>query len=352
MKKNVMVILCDQFRADYISCYNENSPVKTPNIDALVEDGVMFQNAVTASPVCAPGRACMMTGRYVSDHGVWTNDVAFRDGIEFLPQRMTDNGYACAAFGKLHHYPAKDSKGFDYAWQMEESRLGEEDDYYKYLHSIHKEVNGVFPDRDKFIYSEEEYYENQIAIRAIDFIESVKDEKNFFTWVSFQGPHGPLDPPEIDYNVDLSLIEEPLEPDFVPPCEVTKYRRARGNDCNFEEIRKYRESYVKLIEHIDNQVARIVEYLKENNLYENTVIMFSTDHGDMCGDYRMWQKGPFLYSNQLEVPLIIANHQDLPKNVKTNMLTGNIDIAKTALSLAGDNNELGYSKDIAKMYND
>lgn len=127
MKNNVMVILCDQLRADFLSCYNGNSPVKTENIDLLVEDGVLFEHAVTASPVCAPGRACMMTGRYVSDHKVWTNDVPFRENIDYLPYRMKENGYACAAFGKLHHYPARDVKGFDEYWQMEENRLGDVD---------------------------------------------------------------------------------------------------------------------------------------------------------------------------------------------------------------------------------
>ncbi len=352
MKKNVVVILCDQLRVDHLSCYNESSAVKTKNIDSLAEGGVLFKHAVTASPVCAPSRASVMTGRYVSDHGVWTNDIAFRDGMELLPQRMKENGYSCGAFGKLHHYPARDSKGFDYAWQMEENRLAEEDDYYKYLHEIHPEVQDSFGLKDGgFPYSPEEYYEAQIAKRAVRYIESVKD-KNFFTWVSFQGPHTPIDPPQTDYAVDTNMVKEPHNRDFIPPCEVTKYRRSRAKVEDIGYEMEYRKGYAQLVEFIDNQVGRIISYLKDNGLYENTMIIFSTDHGDMCGDYNMHQKGPYIYSAQFEVPLIITNNDRLPKNVASDILTGNLDIASTVLAACGDDRALAYSRDIAKMYND
>ena len=352
-KKNVMVILCDQFRPDFISCYNEKSPVKTPNIDSLAQNGLLMQHAVTASPVCAPGRACMMTGRYVSDHGVWTNDVPFRDGIEFLGERMSSLGYACGAFGKLHHFPAKDSKGFEIAWQMEENRLGDEDDYFKYLKNVHSDAKGVFnaDENGIFLYSPEEYYETQIANHAIDYIEKNKVERNFFTWVSFQGPHTPMDPPNIEYNFNDEDMYEPVNPEFNPPCEVARYRKSRGDTKSNGSQMLYRIAYAKMIEFIDIQVGRLINYLKENGLYENTTIIFSTDHGDLCGDYAMRQKGPFIYSAQLEVPLIVSNHPNLPRNVKTDMLSGNLDIASTVLALADDNRPLAHSRDISKMYN-
>lgn len=350
MKKNVICILCDQLRTDFLSCYNPNSPVHTPNIDALTTDGILFKHAITASPVCAPGRACMMTGRYVSDHNVWTNDVPFRDNMDYLPSRMAENGYMCGAFGKLHHFPKKDTKGFHESWQMEENRLKEDDDYFQYLKALHPDIEDIFniDENHQFKFSPEEYYESQIASRAIQFIDQHKDSNPFFTWISFQGPHTPMDPPEFEYEVQT--VAEPIAPDYNPVCEVPLYRKSRHNLLNQKEIASYRLDYAKMVEFIDSKIGEIISYLKENNLYENTVILFSTDHGDLCGDYNMRQKGPFLYQAQLEVPMIIANHPNLPKGTRSSMLTSNLDIGSTFLSVAGDEKPLAYSRAIDKMY--
>ena len=143
MQPNILVILCDQLRKDFLSCYG-GTVCNTPNLDALAAKSVCFTNAITASPVCAPARASMMTGRYVSDHGVWTNDMPFREGVDYLPQRMNRAGYRTGAFGKLHHFPAKDGKGFSTYALMEENRLGDKDDYFQWLRARHPEIRGVF----------------------------------------------------------------------------------------------------------------------------------------------------------------------------------------------------------------
>lgn len=350
MKKNVMVILCDQLRADFLSCYNPDSPVQTKNIDALSRDGMLFSHAITASPVCAPGRACMMTGRYVSDHGVWTNDVPFRDGMDYLPARMKQNGYRCGTFGKLHHFPKRDHKGFDVAWQMEENRLGEADDYLQYLKAHHDDADQVFmtDQNSQFKYPPEEYYESQIACRTMDFI--AQSDAPFFTWVSFQGPHTPMDPPRVDYAVDQ--VPAPLHPDFDPPCEVARYRKSRTDFHTTEDTARYRLDYAKMLEFIDGKIGDLVAFLKKSGRYDDTVILFSTDHGDLCGDYNMREKGPYLYQSQLAVPLIVANHQGLSCGEHSNLLTSNLDIASTILSVAGDDKPLGFSRDIAKMVAD
>ncbi|OON93743.1 MAG: hypothetical protein ATN31_00735 [Candidatus Epulonipiscioides saccharophilum] len=349
---NVMVILCDQLRVDYLSCYG-NQQIKTPNIDSLFKDGVIFDNSITASPVCAPGRACMMTGRYVSDHNVWTNDVPFREGIDFLPERMKKNGYMCGAFGKLHHFPGKDSKGFDVALQMEERRLGIEDDYFKYLKELHPEITDLYGhDRSgHFSYSLEEYYEHWMTNNTIEFIENNKANK-FFTWTSFQGPHGPMDAPKEDNGLTEWIeIEDAINVDRNAPAEVVQYRRVRNGVKQPKACRTYRSEYARMIQIIDYEIGRILSYLKENNLYENTVIIFSTDHGDMAGDYGLFQKGPMLYKSQLDVPMIIANHPKLPKHQRSDILTSNLDIGATVLKVAGDDKPFGYSRSLEEMFN-
>ncbi len=351
--KNVIVILCDQLRPDYLSCYGCEQ-IKTPNIDALAQDGVLFERSTTISPVCAPARASMMTGRYVSDHNVWANDMPFRDGMEYIATRMKENGYRCGAFGKLHHYPPKDSKDFDVALLMEESRLTVEDDYYKYIHELHPDIKNLYAmdETGHFKYSLDEYYEHWIANSAMNFIEDSK-EQPAFAWVSFQGPHTPLDAPKDNGISSVKSMPIPEHLDFEPPCEVVKYRKSREGyrDNAIENVQKYLEEYAQLIELIDYEVGRIVEYLKKSGQYDNTVIIFSADHGNMCYELGMTHKGPFLYAGQLEIPMIVANHEDLPKGVRSDMLVSNLDIPTTALAVAGDKRPLGYSKDIAEMYN-
>ncbi|MFI3236424.1 MAG: sulfatase-like hydrolase/transferase [Lachnospiraceae bacterium] len=357
MKKNVIVILCDQLRKDYMPCYGGTN-VSTPHIDTLVRDGVLLTNTISASPVCAPARASMMTGRYISDHAVWTNDLPFREGLEYLPQRINENGYRTGTFGKLHHYPGKDTKGFQTGLQMEENRLFEEDDYFQWLKERHPEIKNLFPNDAKgnFPYGENEYYEHWIADNTIQFIEeSLESEMPFFSWTSFQGPHGPLDPPlDCEYTVDKSLIPDPEHTDFRSTCDIPQYRKYTKMDkITQEKMREYRFNYLKLIEVIDRQIGRIITYLKEHELYENTVILFTTDHGDMCGELGMLHKGPFSYRGQFEVPFILTNCDALVNPpTESDILVNNLDIGATVLDIMGDKKPFGNSRSVVEMLND
>ncbi|MFV0466152.1 MAG: sulfatase [Lachnospiraceae bacterium] len=346
--KNVIVILCDQLRADFLSCYGFEG-IRTPNIDAIASEGVRFEHAVTASPVCAPARASMMTGRYVSDHGVWTNDMPFRSGMEYLPKRVNALGYRTGCFGKLHHFPAADAKGFQTVCLMEENRLKEKEDYLLWLKQQGKDAEDVFPIEDgKFPFEREFYYESWIAEQAMEFIE--KEASPFFAWISFQGPHTPLDPvKEVKYEEQNLSFQ--FHRDYKPACEVANYRKQRldGHFTDQDNI-EYREKYCNLIQELDFQIGRLRKFLKHIGQYDDTLIVFSADHGDLCGDYGMRQKGPYLYSAQLEIPLIVAHHPELPKSVSSDILTGNLDIAATVLEFMGDDRPFGFSRDIATMY--
>lgn len=356
MGKNVVVIICDQMRKDFLSCYGGKG-VPTPNIDFLAEQGVVYDCAITQAPVCAPARASIMTGRYVSDHKVWTNDVPFREGLEFLAERMNENGYETGAFGKLHHYPGKDTKGFQTAFLMEENRLGEDDDYLQWLHQ-HKPDARIFnSDNMKLTYSLDSalYYERYIASKAVDFIEDcVTDSKKFFAYVSFQGPHTPIDPPkEFIGTVESEALPKPFKKDFCEFPEVVKYRSVTAaahylgkTDHTEEELAFIRTRYAEQYVAIDHEIGRIITLLKEKGQFENTVFLFTADHGDLIGDFGLHYKGPMPYRGQLEIPLILSGHPGLPKGSRSDELCGNMDIGSTVLSIAGDDRPLGYSKSL------
>ncbi len=356
--RNIVVILCDQLRKDFLSVYGCDA-IPTPNLDRLAQSGAVFENAITQSPVCAPARACMMTGRYVSDHGVWTNDVPFRPGLEYLAENMNKLGYATGAFGKLHHYPAEDTKGFRHTKQMEETRLGKKDDYYKYLKKRHPEIEDVMFNYDMqklvFNYPHEDYYEYFIASEAINFISnSAARSKPFFAWVSFQGPHTPYDPPaEVKGTVDASKLPRPIDSDYSTMPDVHKYRSAMfPPPGTLQRNMKIREAYGEMIHYIDIQVGRIIEHLKNNGLYDNTTFIFSADHGDLIGDHNNNYKGPFPYEAQLAIPLIISNHCDVKKGTRSQNLVGNIDIPSTVLDIAGSQHRMGVSLSLIEQAKD
>jgi len=346
--RNVVVVLCDQLRPDFLPLYGCEA-LALPNIDRLAERGTVFDNAITQSTVCAPARATLMTGRYVSDHGVWTNDVPFREGVDYVAERMNDAGYATGAFGKLHHYPPEDVKGFGEAAQLEEGRLGEDEPYLQWLRERHPDVTSLWNYEDReFRFERDEYHEHWIASRAIDFLDQRANEDDpFFAWVSFQGPHGPLDPPsEVKGSVDVDSLPAPLErdDDLAP---VARYRKALGPDFETEEgIMARREAYAEIIVEIDRQIGRLLDRLERLDVMEETTVVFSADHGDLLGDFGLNTKGPFPYRGQLDVPLVVANHPDVATGARSDALVGNIDVPGTCLDVAGDDHGIGVSRSL------
>lgn len=351
--RNVLVILCDQLRKDFLPIYGCEA-IKTPNIDRIAKMGVVFDRAITQSAVCAPARASMMTGRYVSDHGVWTNDVPFREGLEYIAPLMNSLGYNSGCYGKMHHYPALDMKGFQESATFEESRLGEKDPYYNWLAEKYPNIDKHFRyffKNHQFIYPEEDYYENYIADNAIEFIDKqVNDNNPFFAWVSFQGPHDPYDPPsESKGTVDETKLPPMLHKDNQPGnSSLVRYRSVfSGRQVHSDE----RTAYAEMIVHIDKQIGKILDSIEDKNVLQNTTIVFSADHGDMLDDYDLFSKGPYPYENQLGIPLIVANHPNMPKGTRSDILVGNIDIPGTCLDIADSDLTIGYSRSIIKMYN-
>ncbi|SHH57486.1 sulfatase family protein [Clostridium grantii] len=352
-KRNIIVILCDQLRKDFLPIYGCEA-IKTPNIDKLAHEGVIFDKCITQSPVCAPARATMMTGRYVSDHQVWTNDVPFRQGVEYLAEKMNDLGYVTGAFGKLHHTPGLDTKGFTHSSLMEENRLKNEDSYLKFLKEKDSTVKSVFNVNSKhqFKLDDNLYYEGFTANKALGFIDEHK-EQPFFAWVSFQGPHTPYDPPkEWRGKVNVDKLPKPIIRPNKDLSENALYRSALRNISeDIKEIMDIREAYGEMIMEIDAQIGKILKYLEKENLLDNTTILFSSDHGDLLGDMDLNEKGPYLFEAQLGIPMILSNQPNVEKNKRSNLLVGNIDIPGTVLEIAGSIHGIGYSKSMLSLLN-
>lgn len=370
-KRNIVLILVDQMRPDFIGPYGADF-VKTPNLDELARCGVTFDNAITASTVCGPARASILTGRFVSGHDAWTNEVPFGRDTEFLAERLGEAGYMTAAVGISDHVRPETPRGYDYQNIFTSRQDGE---FMKFLREKYPEAKSwADTDEDgRYKYPEEYFYDRWMCDRATDFIDSyVKcgtapdgtkpktENAPFFLYCGFCSPHTPLTPPKghEDEVVDerIPTLINSTRDDVAP---VEKYRRAYLN--SHEDLvnpegavprRMYeRRLYLELIAEIDSLVGRIVKSLKDNGMYENTTIIFSSDHGSVDNDYNMVTKGPWPYRAQLFIPLIVSNNPSVGCGTRSDCLCGNIDIGATALEVANDTAKFGVSRSLIGMAN-
>lgn len=366
-RRNVVLIMCDQLRPDFLHPYGADF-IPTPNIDALAAEGVVFDNAITASTVCAPARMSFLTGLNVSGHDAWTNLIPAKEGTEFLPERLNEAGYMTAAVGTFDHTPYDADFGYKYKNVELSGWTGCR--YTEYLKGKYPDEEKVYPSNDehRFKYPEEDFYDRWSADRASEFIDcyaktgkapdgSAPENEGapFFLYCGFVSPHGPLIPPkEVSGTVDADKIPDvriQMRPDEDIPA-VERYRRAFLNPseltddpCALDEERKAeRLLYSELIVEVDSLVGRIVKSLKDSGIYENTTIIFTSDHGSMENDYNVATKGPWPYKPQLFIPMIISNDPRLKKGTRCDALCGNLDIGATALDIAGDERAFGVAR--------
>lgn len=365
-KRNVVMILCDQLRPDFLNAYGADF-IPTPNIDALAANGVTFDNAITASTVCAPARTSVLTGEFVSGHGAWTNNVPINPGVETLSERLVEDGYITAATGIFEPIPSDETNfGFHYFEPFS--------NYMQYIKTKHPEATNPWAGMGEdglglqFEYPEEEYYDRWVADRAIEFIDTYvstgkapngavpkNEDSPFFVYCGFNSPHGPhLPPKEVEGTVDIDKIPKVVNSTRQDIGDVEKNRRGFLNppetvldpESALEYRMKQRRAYCEMIVEVDNLVGRIVQSLKDNGVYENTTIIFSSDHGSVENDYNVVTKGPWPYKAQLFIPLIVANDPRIEKGTHCDALCGNLDIGATVLDVIGDNKRFGVSRSL------
>lgn len=325
-RPNLIIIMTDQHRFDYMGDVNPN--IKTPNINALSKDGVRFTNGYSSTPSSTPARAALLTGQSPWHHGMigYHAQVAPKYPIE-LPQLLTDAGYYSYAIGKMHYYPQRALHGFA-ATELDESGRVESPDFISdYRTWFAQQAPGQNPDSTGIdwnghaasTYALEERLHPTVwtADRAVKFIDEYNRDEPMFLKVSFARPHSPYDPPKryLDmYNgVDIA---PPYHSDWdsqfasYPKSDIAPYADY-GNDYAVNSRRHYAAN----VTFIDDQIGRIVESLKEKGMYENSVIVFISDHGDMLGDYYHWRK-TYPYEGSTHIPFIVRHPSDMKAKVR------------------------------------
>jgi len=325
-RPNVVFLLPDQLRADFLSCYGATF-IETPNIDSLAAHGVRYANAFSASPLCVPARTALLTGMNALRNGVLDNLRSLRPdyreaGIRTWPELLIEGGYQTSAIGKMHFYPWDDERGFQHRVVAEDKRwLLIQDDYEEFLSSrglrkLHgKEHEGYEANKGAVVsrIPWEDSPDRFVGQKACDFIREQGD-RPFALMVGFPGPHDPYDPdPRFLARIDAAKLPKAL-PEVLKDTgnlrarNVSGYRRpwADLDYADFPEDTKarIRAHYAALVLQIDHEVGQILGALRETGKLENTVVILSSDHGDYLGDHNLIGKASF-FESAIRVPLVV-----------------------------------------------
>ncbi|MGN7356649.1 sulfatase family protein [Paenibacillus sp. SAF-054] len=391
-KPNILLITTDQQHWNTIGALNPE--IHTPNLDRLVREGTTFTRAYCPNPTCTPSRASIITGMYPSQHGAWSLGTKLMESVHTVGEDFVEHGYRTALVGKAHFQPLGSTPeysslethsllqdldlwrafhgpfyGFEhieiarnhgpehlvgqhYAIWMEKQGLHNWREYFaEPTGSLPKEIRGRWQ-------IPEQYHQNAwIAGEVNQLLHEYKNnDQNFFLWASFFDPHNPYVAPEPwDQMYDPQSLQVPKakegehaqnpphfgmtqqpEPDFSSYSESGQFLHGfRSHLQNEEQTKKDWAVYYGMISHLDKYVGKILDTLEELGLRDRTIVLFTSDHGDLCGHHQLNKKGAFHYEDLIRVPFMVRYPGHIPAGeVKTDMQSL-VDLAPTFLSMCG-----------------
>ncbi len=385
---NVLFIITDAQRADHLGCAG-NLLIKTPNIDNLAREGVRFSNYYCTNPICMPNRATLQTGLYPNVHGVRSNGINLDENLPTLTKVLRSRGWYTAAIGKIHHqfwlgpfkHRSKSSESL-ISWAVDKGKndpVGRNFPlpYYGYDEVELISGNGTVCAGHYTAWLEErapkiaeemkkrvQNYDNLFSLfcddipgdlynttyvkeRTISFLERYSKgnygEKPFYLHCSFPDPHYPLYPPkrfqdmykpeDIELPPSFHDIKNLYNHHYLgnhlknPP-----FKRAFIRESTEDEVRKLTALTYAAISYVDSSIGEILASLEKLGYSENTMVIFTSDHGDLMGDHGLLFKGPCPFNGVLNIPLI-WKVPGLTKPSVSNALVSTIDLPKTILNL-------------------
>jgi arylsulfatase A-like enzyme len=331
-KPNVIFIMADQWRRQAVGFMKEDS-VQTPHLDQLAKEGVAFKRAYAARPICSPNRASLLTGRYPINHHIIMNDMVLADSLASLGNQFKKASYQTMYIGKWHL-----DSDFDYTEPEKRSGFN---DYWLQTIAHNHYMTGYFEQNNKKRQSANRWEPDFLTDKAIAEID--KNNNQPFTMViSYGPPHtgggkgfeesrepGKRVNKEIKYGYGYGSPKK-YEDMYQPFTKIPRRPNVKlvGNDdSNF-----VLPGYFGAITSIDENIGRLIKHLKDIDQYDNTIFVFTSDHGEMLGSHGKMTKGVWL-EESVGVPLIITG-PGVKKNIKTDKLINSIDILPTLLGLS------------------
>ena len=364
-KPNILFIFTDQHRDDTLGSVG-HPVIKTPNLDKLAKEGVLFRRCYTNSPLCVPARSSLASGLHVNQHGSWDNDFpADRNGPSHI-RNIRDAGYLTALIGKTHllnpyrgHVREVENElhdwGYEYAMEIATTvangrrknawtdHLAEKGLDKIYFESIREflRLNWTFqrkPWEDPPApIPTEDHVDNFVGQKSVEWIKNYNDDRPFYLQVCFPGPHPPFNSaPEYralykPEEMPIGTLQLPGKPHAPYTDFVIKWSNL--GEMTAEQMQLMRTFYYAKITMIDERIGDITRALEEKGMLDNTWIVYSTDHGENLGDHRLNQKVVF-FESAIHIPLIIRPPGGV-EGWQSSALTDLLDVVATFQEITG-----------------
>jgi len=316
-RPNILLIMGDQHRGDCLGAAGHPC-VRTPHLDRLAAEGVRFRCAYTAAPSCTPARAGLLTGLSPWHHGMLGYGAVAEKYDNEMPRMLREAGYYGLGIGKMHWHPQRNLHGFHETLLDESGRVESPGFVSDYRQWFRREEPDLNPDATNIGWNA--YQAKPYALpehlhptrwtgdRAVEFLRSYRREEPWFLKVSFARPHSPYDPPERFWK----MYERANIPKAVVGAWAERYA-CRGQqlpadtwrgDLGAEQVRRSRQGYYGSVTFVDEQVGRMLEALAARGWLEDTLILYTADHGDMTGDHNLWRKS-YAYESSARIPMLV-----------------------------------------------
>jgi choline-sulfatase len=343
---NILFVMADQLSAPFLRCYGGDTAI-TPNIDRLAESGMVFETAYSNSPLCAPARFSMMSGRLNSKIGAYDNASEFASSVPTFAHYLRAAGYQTSLIGKMHFVGPDQLHGFeerlttdiypaDFGWTPNWQDPDGRFDWW--FHNMDSVTNaGVADVSNQLDYDDEVGFR---AVRKLRDLARTTDRRPWCVTVSFTHPHDPyVARPEfwdLYDGVEIPLPTTPAIADSDLDPHSRRLRHVIGadvTDVSDEQIRAARRAYLANISYVDRWIGELLTTLDRHGMSDDTIVVFTADHGDMLGERGLWYKMNF-FEHSARVPLIINSPRLFaPDRLSTPATL--VDIAPTLVGFAG-----------------
>lgn len=348
---NIVVIQADQMAAQALGAYGDTAAL-TPNMDALAADGAVFDRAYCNTPLCSPSRASMMTGRMPSDIDCLDNGDDFAASVPTFAHRLRKLGYHTALIGRMHFIGPDQHHGFEerLTTDVYPADLDMVPDWQRPLDQKlqwYHEADPVFTAGAAKANVQQDF-DDEVIFRTLRHLngrvranQAAGENQPFLMVTSFIHPHDPYEPPREHWDrfaeVDIPDPAHPEVPDIAEDPHSHRLRTMSGLDKKepgTEDIRRARRAYYAAVSYIDDHIGKIRQRLRELELEDNTVIIVTSDHGDMLGEKGLWYKmSPYEQSSR--VPIIINGPAEAVTPGRYANPVSLVDLMPTLLELAG-----------------
>lgn len=340
-KPNIIFIMSDDHAAHAMSCYGSRINT-TPNLDRIANEGMRFDNCFCTNSICAPSRATILTGLYNHKNGVKTLGDKFDSNQTTIQRILGENGYQTALIGKWHlgHGPNHDPQDFDY-WHIFPGQ-GDYHDPMMIEMGEEKQIKG--------------YATDLVTDMSIDWIEKRDKNKPFMLMCHHKAPHRPWDPDEKHMHLyeDIDIPEpETFHDDYSGKASAAKEAKMRiDRDLMKRDVKvdppeglsdtelkswyyqRYIKDYLRCVASIDDNVGRLLDYLDEEDLTEDTIVVYTSDQGFFLGDHG-WYDKRFMYEESLRMPFIVRYPRVIKPGTVTEDFALNVDFPETFVDFAG-----------------